>query len=147
MTIEDITKKSKQFSSYENPEILFRDLNQIDSNLFNDLSNRFSKDFFGPVVLLRFLILQKLIKNEFVNQETIDKLKQAIESRDVSKYYALSDSYQNSLKDYKKSDRGMFPQWKDPFAITYPFFYSKDYKIATQNFIKELGNLGPNLGP
>ena len=38
MTIEDITKKSKQFSSYENPEILFRDLNQIDSNLFNDLS-------------------------------------------------------------------------------------------------------------
>jgi len=139
--MDQILNKSKKLNSIKNGKILFSELNNIDPNVLNELKNNLqSKNLFRPVVFLRYLILQKIIKKETITREIIEDLKTAIENRDVSAYYRTSPELQKSLDNYKEAGKGTYPQWKEPFSILYPFFYSSQEKAETIIELERLGN-------
>jgi hypothetical protein len=51
-----------------------------------------------------------------------------------------SDTLLKSVKDYKLSEKGMFPQWKEPFPILYQFFYSNQEKEEVLQTLRDFGN-------
>ena len=123
------------------PKTLFSELKQVDASVLEEWEEEWRpRDNFWPVITLRFLVLQKLRKNEEVNQDVIDELKKDIENRNIESHYPFEDEFLESLKNYKQSKKGMFPQWNDPFRILYQFFYTKQEKLETHQLLEKLGN-------
>ncbi len=140
MTIQDLINKASFFTKIKNENELFQELKQLTNAELQNIGERFQPNrVFAPVVLLRFLVVQLLLKKEEVSANVISEIKAAIEARDISKYYTPSQEYLESLRNYKDSKKGMFPQWKEPFAILYSFFYPETEKVSTMDFIKGLG--------
>src|SRR5690606_32971482 len=97
---------------------------------------------FKPVNTLRFLIANELKKGRAVDAFTIEQLKQAIENRDVSSYFALNDIVKQSLANYKDSKTGMFPNWRHTFKILFPFIHN----IAdNEEVIRDLDQLADEI--
>jgi 5-methylcytosine-specific restriction endonuclease McrBC GTP-binding regulatory subunit McrB len=141
MTLEEILIKSKKMHQLKESNILLTDLNTLDTSFLDELESALHpNELFRPVVFLRYLILQKVKNKETITKEIIDELKSAIENRNVTKYYNTSLELQKSLENYKEAGKGMFPQWKEPFPILYPFFYSYQEKLETTNELERLGN-------
>lgn len=140
MNLDDLIKKCAFFHQLKNTDVIFSELFNIDKKELNVLEEtwRPNKEF-KPVVLLRYLILQKVFKNENITRETIEALKNDIEARDISEHYDASDEYKSSLVSYKESKIGMFPQWTQPFSILYPFFNSKEFDSLIKESLKSLG--------
>lgn len=140
LKIDFVLKKSIELHALRVNNSLFDQLKNIDHGTLMELEKQWRpKDAFYPVVLLRYLVVQELLKNHQVSYSILTEMKKAIEVRDVSKYYKTSPEYQNSLNYYKDKEKGMFPQWKDPFSVLYPFFYSKEDKEKTLKIIESLG--------
>ncbi len=141
LKIDFVLKKSHELHALSDKNTLFDRLMKVDHQCLSKLEKQWSpKDTVQPVVLLRYIIVQELLKQNTINNNSITEIKGAIESRDISKYYKTSLEYQNNLESYKNSDKGMFPQWKEPFSILYPFFYSQDDKQETLEVLESLGN-------
>ncbi|SIQ99595.1 McrB family protein [Pontibacter lucknowensis] len=133
MTVENLIEKSRVLNKLRDSKIIFEELNKIEPDILIELVYGWQpvKDF-KPVILLRFLIAQSLLNGKRVDNDAIQKMKAAIERRDISEYYDLPAAYKQSMQSYKKSDRGMFPQWKDSFRILFPFFYTRTEKEQTK---------------
>lgn len=141
MTIENLIDKSKELHKLRDPKIIFEELNKIESDALIKLVYDWQPNkIFKPVVLLRFLIAQKLLNGEKVTQQTIDEFKTAIESRDITPHHTPSAEYLQSISAYKTSRLGMFHQWKDPYIILFPFFYSQTEKKETRKLLQHLAN-------
>ncbi|WP_439880728.1 AAA family ATPase [Pontibacter sp. MBLB2868] len=141
MTIDNLVDKSKELHKLRDTTVIFNELNNVEQDTLIGLVNDWQPDkTFKPVVLLRFLIAQKLLNGEKVSQQTIDELKETIESRDITSHYAPSPEYLQSIKAYKTSRLGMFHQWKDPYIILFPFFYSQAEKQVTRQTLQHLAN-------
>ncbi|WP_299818071.1 AAA family ATPase [uncultured Pontibacter sp.] len=141
MTIENLVEKSKELHNLRDPKVIFNELNKIKPDILTELVNDWQPDkTFKPVVLLRFLIAQKLLNVEKVSQQTIDEFKAAIESRDIAAYYSPSHEYLRSIRGYKTSKLGMFHQWKDPYIILFPFFYNQAEKQEVKQLLQHLTN-------
>jgi hypothetical protein len=141
MTIENIIGKSIALHKLKDPNLIFSELENLPLNVLQELETSLHhNDLFRPVVFLRYLILQKIKNKEVITKEIIEELKLAIENRDVSAYYKTSPELQKSLDNYKEAGKGMYPQWKEPFSILYPFFYSSQEKSETINELERLGN-------
>jgi len=141
MTLEQLLEKSLQMDRLRNPDTLFSELKHVEPSVLEEWQEEWRpRGDFWPVITLRFLVLQKLRNNEEVNQAVIDELKADIEARDIESHYPFEADFLESLKSYKQSDRGMFPQWNDPFRILYQFFYTKQEKLETHQLLEDLGN-------
>jgi hypothetical protein len=142
MDINDLLKKSQELHQLKtNKEYLFEVLNSLEKTRLTIVMEAWKpKVLFQPVVLLRFLIANLLYNDEKVNEETIVEIKKAIESRNISNYYDAPIEYSKSIVSYKNSKVGMFPQWKEPFIILFPFFYSQSEKEDTKNAISVIAN-------
>ena len=141
MNVDYLNKKSKALYKLKESSQLFGELENLPSNILQELETSLDpSDLFRPVVFLRYLILQKIKNKEVINKEIIEELKSAIENRDVSAFYKTSPELQKSLDNYKEAGKGMYPQWKEPFSILYPFFYSSQEKSETIIELESLGN-------
>jgi hypothetical protein len=142
MNIEQLLAKSEElYQLKEDSEQLFTKLQKVSPAVLDEWEKVWSpKTNFWPVITLRFLVLKKLQRNEEVNQKVIDELKAAIEKRNISALYSFNETFLNSLRNYKKSNVGMFPQWADPFNILYQLFYTQKEKKETTNALVKLGN-------
>jgi 5-methylcytosine-specific restriction protein B len=142
MDINDLLKKSQELHQLKtNKEYLFEVLNSLEKTSLTIVLEAWKpKVLFQPVVLLRFLIANLLYIDEKVNEETIVEIKKAIESRNISKYYDAPIEYSKNIVSYKNSKVGMFPQWKEPFIILFPFFYSQSEKEDTKSAISVIAN-------
>jgi len=89
---------------------------------------------FRPVKMLRFLIAKQIKEGNVINEGLVEEIKNAIEARDISKYYDLNEAVAQSLHNYKQSKSGMFPNWKQPFKVLFPFLNSiEDSKSVKAN--------------
>ena len=142
MDINDLLKKSGELHQLKtNKEYLFEVLNSLEKTSLTIVLGAWKpKVLFQPVVLLRFLIANLLCNDEKVNEETIIEIKKAIESRNISKYYDAPVEYSKNIVSYKNSKVGMFPQWKEPFIILFPFFYSQSEKEDTKSATSVIAN-------
>jgi len=142
MDIEKIVAKCKQLHLFKtNKDVLFKSLNELDKDTLLALSDKLKPgDEFKPVILLRFLICQLLLSKVEVTEEVINNIKSSIENRDISEYYLASGVFIQKLKDYKISKKGMFPQWKEPFLVLFPFFYNESEREAVNLQLKEIAN-------
>jgi hypothetical protein len=124
-TIEILKEKAILLNKLStNEDALFDYINKNQNNLEEVIRQYKPERDFRPVNTLRFLIANELKKGTIVDTTVIEQLKAQIENRDVSTYYQLNDSVQQSLIDYKDSKVGMFPNWKHTFKILFPFIHS-----------------------
>jgi hypothetical protein len=142
MDISDLLKKSHELHQLKtNKEFLFEVLNSLEKTSLTIVLGAWKpKVLFQPVVLLRFLIANLLDNDTRVSEDTITEIKTAIESRDISNYYNAPNDYLKNMVSYKNSKLGMFHQWKEPFIILFPFFYSQSEKENTKNTISVIAN-------
>ena len=129
------------------------DLNKrIDENLYgevqkstldevikvNSLEESINKEF-RPVKFLRYIIANEINNNTKISSQVIKNIMYAIETRDVSKYIKLSDSQQESLNSYKKSKKGMYPNWGNDFQVLFPFLHSIKEEEKSKDLLKKIG--------
>ncbi|MCR8666233.1 AAA family ATPase [Aestuariibaculum sp. M13] len=125
MNLEQIQQKALFFNSLsDNEDALFEYINNEKPNLTEVIQQYQPVKEFKPVNTLRFLIANQLQKGEVINANDVEKLKEALEARDVSAYYELNNEVKQSLGNYKDGKTGMFPNWKHNFKVLFPFLYN-----------------------
>lgn len=141
MKIPDIIlHKTRELNLFRNDsKALFRAINTC--NFLDEIiiNNSFSSDF-QPVKFFRFVIAKSVKDGLSIDENFIKNLKTAIEGRNVSDFIELSESQQALLDGYKKSKKGMFPQWKEPFKILHPFLISETERQATTDKLASIMN-------
>lgn len=141
MNLEQILAKSLQLHRLKkDQEVLFAELQKVSPEVLDEWEQVWApKENFWPVITLRYLLLQKLRKKEDVNLAVIEELKTAISNRDISDYGDFNKEFLASLKNYPQNEKGMFPQWQEPFKILYQFFYTNQEKEQVVKLMKFLG--------
>jgi len=123
--IQSIQEKAILLKSLSEDSVkLFAYINSEKTNAQEVLGHNAPDTTFRPVKMLRFLIAKKIKDGSLINEELVVAIKSAIEDRDVSKYYALNKDVLESLRNYKQSKSGMFPNWKQPYKVLFPFINS-----------------------
>lgn len=122
-----------------NDEALYEYINLNKPNLKEVLETYKPINEFKPVNTLRFLIANELEKGNLINHNKIKELKQALENRDVSSYYQLDDEVNKNLINYKRSKKGMFPNWKHVYKILFPFVFNTSDNTETKLLLQQIG--------
>lgn len=115
-----------------NDEALYEYVNLNKPNLKEVLETYKPINEFKPVNTLRFLIANELEKGRLINHNKIEELKQALEDRNVSSYYQLDDTVNQNLSKYKRSKKGMFPNWKQAYKVLFPFIHNSSENEETK---------------
>lgn len=138
----DLIAKAKELNRLQSDDKLFAALNNLKESTLSELIDRFDhQDVFRPVNFLRFLVANLLKKGVEISREKLEILKATIQERNILEFYPdASETLLKSVKDYKTSDKGMFPQWKEPFPVLYQFFYSNQEKEEVLQALREFGN-------
>lgn len=140
MELKDLQATSQLFTRMQEDGFLFAKLNELSEEKVQAVSKTYEPvDRIQPVNLLRYLVSRLLLEKKKIDAAVIEELKQAIESRNVSSYVRLSAELQAQLLSYKKSGKGMFPQWSKHFRVLYPFFWSVQDNKAAEDCLKRLG--------
>jgi DNA polymerase III delta prime subunit len=139
--IEAIKRKASILNHLSNDEeALFEYINTNKSNIGEVVRLYQPERLFRPVNTLRFLIANELQKGTVINKSLIDRLKEAIENRDVFAYYSLNEEVKQSLINYKNSKVGMFPNWSHNFKILFPFIYSNSENEKVLSILNQLAD-------
>ncbi|WP_100629850.1 5-methylcytosine-specific restriction endonuclease subunit McrB [Algoriphagus formosus] len=138
----DLITKAKELNQLQADDNLFSAINNLNKSTLDELVQRFDhQDIFRPVNFLRYLVAWLLQKGEKISRDKLEELKISIQNRRVLEIYPeASELFLKNLNDYKTSDKGMFPQWREPFPILYQFFYSNEEKQEVIHKLKECGN-------
>ena len=137
-TPDILLHKTRELNLFRNDSIaLFRAINTCDFLDEIISNNSFSSDF-QPVKFFRFVIAKSVKDGLFIDENFIKNLKTAIEGRNVSDFIELTESQQVLLDGYKKSKKGMFPQWKEPFKILHPFLISETERQTTTDTLASI---------
>ena len=140
-TIDLLKQKANFLNNLSNNEdALFEYINNNQENLDEVILQYKPEREFRPVNTLRFLIANELKKGNTINKIVIEELKQAIESRDVSEYFNINESVQESLENYKDSKVGMFPNWKHTFKILFPFIHNTSENNEVKIVLNQLAD-------
>ena len=142
MDENQLIQKCKELNELQVESALFHELNSLNKEKLSELEDRFyHQNVFKPVNFLRFLVAKLLSQGEEFKREKLEDLKSAIQGRNILEFYPeASQELLVSLREYKISEKGMFPQWKEPFPILYQFFYTTQEKIEVIQSIKNYGN-------
>lgn len=140
-TLEIIKQKANFLNNLsENEDALFDYINNNHENLDEVIIQYKPEREFRPVNTLRFLIANELKKGNTVNKIVVEELKQAIENRNVSAYFNLTESVQQSLENYKDSKSGMFPNWRHAFKILFPFIHNTQENEEVKTRLNQLAD-------
>lgn len=144
--LNKIKKKSEYLGKIRNDDnLLFQAINKS-KNIDEIISKNSLETRFQPVKYLRYLVAKAVKEGQKIDNNLILEIKNAIENREVSKYEELTSDQKNLLNSYKKSERGMFHQWKENYKLFYQFFISenerdqakKDLELICKEIISSL---------
>ena len=131
----DLSKKLNALRKDEN--LLLKAVNSC-SYIDEIINNNKFNSVFQPVKFFRLLTAMHIRNNGKVDISFINELKAAIENRDVSSYIDLNQIQRSLIEKYKDSKKGMFPQWKEPFKIMFPFLISDLEREKSEFVLNEL---------
>ncbi len=124
----------------ENENYLFEQLNNLDAEIVTKLIDIFKIEYFQPVNLLRFEILQHIKDKKRVTPELIEEIKDRIVVKDHVYFSKYGDALVSGLMNYPEKKKTPFVNWKRYFSIFFPFFYLPDDKIKTDKALNEIVN-------
>ncbi|WP_299053341.1 AAA family ATPase [uncultured Polaribacter sp.] len=139
--IEIIKQKASFLNNLSNNEDkLFEYINKNKENLDEVIIQYKPEREFRPVNTLRFLIANELKKGNTVTKIVVKELKKAIENRNVSAYFNLTESVKQSMDNYKDSKSGMFPNWSHTFKILFPFIHNSSENNKVKTLLNQLAD-------
>lgn len=131
----------------ENESYLFEQLNTLDADTVSKLISNYESEYFQPVNLLRFEILQHIKENKIVTPELVEEIKDKIVAKDDIYFSKYGEALVNGLLNYPKKKKSPFVNWKRYFSIFYPFFYLPNNKQQVDNALDNItSSLIKNLG-
>ncbi|MDW7731948.1 MAG: AAA family ATPase [Methanolobus sp.] len=126
----------------ENENYLFEQLNNLDAETVRKLIDIFEIEYFQPVNLLRFEILQYIKDKKIVTPELVEEIKGRIVAKDDVYFSKYGEALVNGLLNYPEKKKTPFVNWKKYFSVCFPFFYLPEDQIKADN---ALGNISSNL--
>jgi len=126
--ITPIMDVSKRLSEFEEDEQLFlTTIKNLDSDYLERMKIKYKKDAIDlkgglkPVNFLRYIIVDKILKKDIINIETINQFKELIRNKDVSLLTNYSD-YKDAINKFGEKDS--FKVWSN-FRILFYIYYNK----------------------
>ncbi|AKB85361.1 AAA family ATPase [Methanococcoides methylutens] len=144
-SIDIIQGHAKRLKKLEESEsYLFEQLNDLDSEIVDQLINHYTRDRFQPVNLLRLEILNNIKYKNTVTTELIEFIKEKIIAKDTDYFSKYDESILNGLIRYPEKKKSPFVNWAKYFSILFPFFYrsadEEESDNALENIAEELMN-------
>lgn len=150
MDLNQLKTLATQYNGYLNGDTaLYHDLNELSKTTIKDLKKNYEVDANKgrPVILLRYIILSLLEQNITITPETIDKIKDDLERRDLVTYDFLPKEAKVNFLNYPIKTKSPFVNWRNAGSIVFPFFFTEEIKKKVvealnsilDQIIKELG--------
>ena len=132
-SIEIIQKQAKELKKLEQSEqYLFERLNNLNTEIAEQLIRDFTSERFQPVNLLRLEILNKIKENIVsITPELIEEIKNKIITKDTEYFSKYGGTLVNGLINYPQKKKSSFVNWQKNFSIVFPFFYHSADKIES----------------
>ena len=131
-SIEIIQKQAKELKKLEQSEqYLFERLNNLNTEIVEQLIKDFTSEQFQPVNLLRLEILNKIKENIVLTPESIEEIKNKIITKDTEYFSKYGGTLVNGLINYPQKKKSPFVNWQKNFSIVFPFFYHSADKIES----------------
>ncbi len=124
----------------ENENYLFEQLNTLDADTISKLISNFEIEYFQPVNLLRFEILQHIKDKKIVTPELVEEIKDKIVAKDSGYFSKYGEALVNGLLNYPVKKKTPFVNWKKYYSICFPFFYLPKDKIESDNGLEKITN-------
>ncbi|MDI3485489.1 MAG: 5-methylcytosine-specific restriction enzyme [Methanolobus sp.] len=125
----------------ENESYLFEQLNTLDADTVNKLIDLFEIQYFQPVNLLRFEILQYIKNKKTVTPEVVEEIKEKIVTKDEVYFSKYGEALVNGMLNYPEKKKSPFVNWKKYFSICFPFFYLPSHKQEVDNALDYVANI------
>ena len=122
----------------ENESYLFEQLNTLDADTVSKLIDLFEIQYFQPVNLLRFEILQHIKDKKIVTPELVEEIKDKIVTKDEVYFSKYGEALVNGLLNYPAKKKSPFVNWKKYFSICFPFFYLPNNKQEVDNALDNI---------
>jgi len=121
--IEIIQKYAQDLKQLEQSEqYLFDQLNSLNTETIEQLTEDFTSDEFRPVNLLRLDLLNKIKEKIILTPEIVEEVKSKIIEKDKTYFSKYGESLVEGLLRYSKGEkRSPFASWKN-FSIFFNFF-------------------------
>ncbi|MCD4820932.1 MAG: EVE domain-containing protein [Methanococcoides sp.] len=140
-SINIIQRHAKRLKKLEESETyLFEQLNDLDSEILDQLIGTFKLDKFQPVNLLRLEILYNIKNDNTVTPELIESIKNKIIAKEKDYFLKYGESVVNGLINYPAKKKSPFVNWKKYFSILFPFFYRSADKAESDNALEKIAN-------
>lgn len=117
----------------QNDKYLFEQLNNLDIKIVEQLINEYNSEYFQPVNLLRFEILNRIKEKKIITPELIEEVKNRINIKDSEYFLKYGETLVNGLINYPQKKKLPFVNWKKNFSIFFPFFYRSMDKMESDN--------------
>lgn len=137
---EFIVEQAKKYQAYvDTPTALFDDLNSLPHDVLLDILNDYGDlTKFQPVNFLRASIARKLLRQEIINQDSIEQIKQHIRDKDTAYFSDLPVEYLQLLNDYQINERDIFASWQVHWRVLFPFFFRGELRKTTSLYLAEI---------
>lgn len=132
------TQATKLRKLEENESYLFEQLNTLEVETVSKLIDIFKIEYFQPVNLLRFEILQHLNDKKTVTPEVVEEIKDKIVAKDEVYFSKYGEELVNGLLNYPAKKKSPFVNWKKYFSICFPFFYLPNNKQEVDNALNSI---------
>ena len=142
MTISQLKELATKFNLYLNGDTeLFTEVNQLEVETIQSLKEKYADDAQKgkrPVNLLRYIILHQIERGETLTPESLKKLKNQLENREVDDFDFLSEEAKENFRDYPQKNKSFFVNWKNPGSILFPFLYTDGLKQEVNDTLDEI---------
>ena len=142
MTISQLKELATKFNAYLNGDTeLFTEVNQLDQATISSLQEKYEDDAQKgkrPVNLLRYIILHTLEQSEPLTSESLKRLKEQLENRELYHFDFLTEDAKDNFRQYPQKTKGFFVNWKNPGSILFPFLYTDALKQEVNNTLDEI---------
>ncbi|HYF02044.1 MAG TPA: hypothetical protein VEC36_01610, partial [Patescibacteria group bacterium] len=135
-------RKFRRF--YEQPTLLFKAVNELSRHEIETAFKQVADPDipFQPVHLLRAEIARQLLEGTVITPEIVEEIKEKIRQKDKIYFSRLSKEFFKKLRSHPKRKQDMFVNFKNAWAVFFPFLYNSD---MAENVRKNIGKLARNL--
>ncbi|MES2765555.1 MAG: AAA family ATPase [Bacteroidota bacterium] len=136
-----LTNQAKEFRQfYEKPPMLFKAVNELPRHEIEVVFKEFANPEipFQPVSLLRAEIARQLLEGTVITPQIVEEIKEKIRQKDKIYFSRLSKDFFKKLRNYPKRKRDMFVNFKNVWAVFFPFFYTTVLKENVRGNLKQL---------
>ncbi len=144
MKLSTLKDLANNFNAYLNGDTsLFEKINKLNESKLTHLLSKYESDAkLGnkPVNLLRYIILKQIEQGDFITSESLEKLKEQLENREVDVFDFLNSETKGNFKNYPQKTRSFFVNWSNPGSILFPFLYNDELKEEVNDELDSMLN-------